>query len=231
MARSTQYFDLRDALTQPSCPICRLVDSGVRQFVDGLFYESLTVVERRAEIREARGFCSAHSSVISGTTRVLGSAIIHRDVINDVLRGIPEANAPKGLFRQGVAAVTDAVVKAIKPRRECPLCEFERRQEKILLETLLRNLHEPELREAFERSAGLCLPHLQTVCGMRGIQDDNLRWLIETQRSILLNLRDQLDLFVHRYNGSYDFAQMGSEAEAPQRAVRTVSGRIVARRG
>ncbi len=224
--KSNLHFDLLDALAQPYCPVCRMIDRDVRQYIDGFFYESLTVVERRAEIRAARGFCSVHGSILAGHSRTLGTAIIHQDVINDVLRGIPEPGAKRGLLQ----SVRIAVEKALRPQRGCVLCDHERHQERIVLETLINRFDDPQLREAFERSDGLCLPHLQTACKLRGVREDQLNAMIASEQKLLVALRTQLETFIHKSNGSYAFQHMGDEAEAPARATKIVSGRVFGRR-
>jgi hypothetical protein len=228
--KSNIYFDLLEALRQPDCPVCRLIDRDVRQYIDGFFYESLTVVERRAEIRAARGFCSVHGSILAGHSRTLGTAIIHQDVINDVLRGLPGHDDKRSSLRAVLAGVRDAVTRAIKPQRECVLCSHERNQERIVLETLINGIDDNTLRSAFERSQGVCLPHVQIAAGLRGINDVSLRDFLALERKILQTLRSQLEVFIHKYNGSYVHEAMGDEASAPAHATKLVSGRVFGRR-
>lgn len=235
-AKSNIYFDLLEALEQSDCPVCRLVDRDVRQYIDGFFYESLTVVERRAEIRAARGFCSVHGSILAGNSRTLGTAIIHHDVINDVLRGFPGGTGTSGRGRLSgalvgaLSGVRDAVMKALRPQRECVLCTHERHQERIVLETLLKELNDERMREAFSRSNGICLPHLQVAMQLKSAKDADIRQLIELQRAIMERVRGELETFIHKSNGSYEFVAMGDEATAPARATRMVSGRVFGRR-
>lgn len=235
-AKSNIYFDLLEALQQSDCPVCRLVDRDVRQYIDGFFYESLTVVERRAEIRAARGFCSVHGSILSGNSRTLGTAIIHHDVINDVLRGFPGgAGTPGrggigGALTGALSGARDAVAKALRPQRECVLCSHERHQERIALETLAKELDDERLREAFARSNGVCLPHMQVAVQLKSVKETDIRRLIELQRAIMERVRGELETFIHKSNGSYEFVAMGEEATSPARATRMVSGRVFGRR-
>jgi hypothetical protein len=224
-ADSNLYFDLIEALGQPHCPICRLIDRDVRQYIDSFFYESLTIVERRAEIRAARGFCSVHGSILAGHSRTLGTAIIHQDVINDVLRGFP-TDSKRGLLR----SLRDKIAQAVRPQRGCVLCDHERHQERIALETLINRFDDQRLREAFAKSNGLCLPHLQTASQLKTAREDNFSALVGAQREIMAALRTQLETFIHKSNGSYAFQAMGDEADAPARATKLVSGRVFGRR-
>src|SRR5205085_4413350 len=97
------------------------------QRIDAFLYEQILVLERRAEIRAARGFCSVHGTMLTGVGYMQGNAILQHDVLNDVLREIskvvpdvahPDAN--KRNFKQmaqGLFNRAGAVVNAIKPRR------------------------------------------------------------------------------------------------------------------
>ncbi|BCX02152.1 MAG: hypothetical protein KatS3mg053_0090 [Candidatus Roseilinea sp.] len=234
-AKSSAYHELIEAMSQPGCPICRLVDRAVRQYVDVFFYESVTNVERRAEIREARGYCSVHGALLAGHARMLGVAIIQHDVINDVLRevnrALPETPTKRRRLEDWVnAPMRRAVLDAVRPKRMCPLCEYERDQEGMLLRTLAQEIHEDAMRAAFERSSGLCLPHLQTLLQLRGVKPHHLRLLMQIERDILLALKADLEEYLAKSNGSYDYTGMGREADSLLRAVKLVSGRVIGRR-
>jgi len=243
-AKSSVYHELIEAMAHPGCPICRMVDRAVRQYVDVFFYESITNVERRAEIRAARGYCSVHGALLVGHSRMLGTAIIQHDVINDVLReanhflpptdphaaGSELARRPRPWERLSIALLRRVLLRAIKPRRVCPLCEYEAGQEHMLLRTLVSEFHETQMRQAFARSSGLCLPHLQTLLRLRGTNPHNLRLLLQAERDILQALKAELDEYLVKSNGSYEHRDMGQEADAPLRAVKIVSGRVFGRR-
>ncbi len=229
----TTYTDLLHALNQPDCPVCRLVNQAVRQHVDVFLYEQLLVVERRDEIRAARGFCSIHGAMlVGGHGRMLGAATLHQDILNDVVRQIDRAMRPpmsalKRAFALGLRAMLHNVMRAVRPRRMCPLCEYERRQEGIVLRALVNDINDPALRSAFERSAGLCLPHLQMAVVLPDVPPGNQARLVELERAILAGLKAELDEYLSARNASYEGGAMGAEADAPLRAVRLVSGRVV----
>ncbi len=229
----TTTTDLIEAFGQPDCAVCRLVNQAVRQYVDVFLYEQITVVERRAEIRAARGFCSIHGSMlVSGHGRLLGAATLQQDILNDVLREIDKAmTTPAASLRRalpmGLNAVLKAVYRAIRPRRMCPLCEYERRQEGVVLRVLVNDVNDPALRAAFERSAGLCLPHFQMALDLNDLSPAYRARLVELEQAILRQLKAELDEYLHKRNASYESQAMGDEADAPLRATRLVSGRVV----
>lgn len=246
--RSNAYYALIEALRQPGCPICQQVDQAVRQRIDAFLYEQIIVVARRDEIREARGFCSVHGSMISGTGRMQGTAILQHDVLNDVLREINKSAAvpvPTGagkgrsLVRLKNLVATGlrlrpfgTIANAIKPRRECPLCEYERDTEANMLRALANNLDDELLRESFAKSNGLCLSHFRVaMSGLSEVKPELLAVLTEIQLTLMTRLRDELADYIHKSNGSYDYTSMGEESDAPLRAVRMVSGRVLNRDG
>jgi hypothetical protein len=241
--KNNTYFELIEAMQQPGCPVCRRVDVSVRQYVDVFFYENITNVERRGEIRAARGYCSVHGAMLAGHSRMLGTAIIQHDVLNDVLRGIDkvlpnderertrdDAKSKGSTLRLLPSRLRNGLLSAVRPRRNCPLCDYERDQEHILLRTLINEMHEPPMRAAFERSSGLCLPHFQIALQSSGVNEDGLRIVARIERNLLESLKAELDEYLKRSNGSYEYEGMGKEADAPGRAVKTVSGRVFGRR-
>lgn len=240
--KSSAHHELIEAMGHQGCPVCRMVDRAVRQYVDVFFYENITNVERRAEVRAARGYCSVHGALLGGHSRMLGTAIIQHDVINDVLRelnrSLPKTDPaparpsrkPAALDDLAAAPLRNAMLSAVKPRHMCPLCAYEHDTERNLLRTLVNDIHEPEMRAAFERSSGLCLPHVQVALGMRGLSAEGLRTVMQIERDILQAIKDELDAYLVKSNGSYDYEGMGEEADAPARAVKLVSGRVFGRR-
>ncbi len=240
-AKSSAYYELIEAMSHPGCPICQMVDRAVRQYVDAFFYENINNIARRAEIREARGYCSVHGALLAGHARALGTAIIQHDVINDVLREINRAlplhpsehatlRRPQPLDDLTSVPMRRAMLDAVKPKRMCPLCEYESDQERMLLRALVDDIDDEGLQRAFERSSGLCLPHLQTLLQLRGVKPHHLRLLVQIERDILMALKEDLEEYLAKSNASYAHKSMGREADAPLRAVKIVSGRVLGRR-
>jgi len=248
---SSVYHELVEAISQPGCPVCRLIDRAVRQYVDMFFYENITTVARRTEIREARGYCSVHGALLTGHTRMLGSAIVHQDVINDVLRdlnktlpptapasartreralGRDEARKPSALDDLTSAPLRNVALNAIRPKRLCPLCDYERDRESVLLRALVDHMPDPAMRVVFERSSGICLPHVQVMLGLRGVSAEGLRRTLQIERDILQALKVELEAYIAKSNGSYDYEGMGEESDSPLRAIKLVSGRVFGRR-
>ena len=231
---SRTYYDLLEALPQDGCVVCRLVDMAVRQYVDMFIYENITNLARREEIRLARGFCSLHTTIfMSGYGRLLSLAMIEQDILNDTLRQIEHAlgNPVKGgMLLSGMLRTTGKIIReAILPSRQCPLCDYERSQEKVMLGTLLQFIDDPAMSEAFETASILCLPHYYVALGLRGIpgMGGRLDRVVAKEQQGLKQLKQDIDEYVRKRNTLYEDEEMDREADAPTRAARLIGGRII----
>jgi hypothetical protein len=167
--RSTIFFDLLDACTRDGCPICRLVSRSVERFFDALSYENTNDPAIRAQLRASRGFCNRHAWQYAARHDGLGTAIIYRDILRDVLRSATKGRDEpiKLLTRAAEHLLTttdnrdrDRLLKAIAPRRGCMVCTQEEATSRHAVDALLRRLEEPGVCAALTGSAGLCQRHL-----------------------------------------------------------------------
>lgn len=226
---SRTYFDLIEAFKQPDCAVCRLTDAAVYQYIDIFIYENITNVARRQEIRDARLFCSLHTSkFLSGYGRLLSLATLEQDVLNDVLRStnrvIEHPLGRPGMIGALFQNAARAIREAIRPARNCTLCDYEHSQERVMLGTLIQFIEEPDIRQAFEASNGLCLPHYYMGLGMPGRRER----IIKVQQAVLAKTKADIDEYVRKRNPLYHDQEMNEdEAESPTRAAKLISGRIV----
>ena len=167
------FFELRDALAEPGCALCRLKIDSADRFLDTLLWESVNDPERRREIRRAQGFCHEHGWTLVRATASVGVAIITRDVLQNLLKILDEA-AFQGLASLSLRRLQEAVdlkqpsvatadlVSKLEPKAPCPACVWAGKMEDIYLDTLIHNLiGEDNLLAEYEASDGLCLPHFR----------------------------------------------------------------------
>jgi hypothetical protein len=197
-------------------------------------YENITNLARREEIRLAHGYCSIHTTIfMGGYGRLLSLATIEQDILNDVLRRIEHAtrNPAKGGSLVGAVLHTfrNAIRGALLPSRQCPLCDYERSYEKVILGTLIQYIDNPAMAEAFASAALLCLPHYYVALGMRGIPgiSAKLDKIIAREQRGLKQLKAEVDEYVRKRNTLYQDEEMIQEADAPASAARIIGGRIV----
>ena len=84
---------LDDALAQPGCPICRLVERATERYFDGLLWEQVNDPGVRQGLRESLGFCPRHTWELARaeqtrTHNVLGLAILLHDTVSELARAL-----------------------------------------------------------------------------------------------------------------------------------------------
>ena len=168
--RKEPEFELRDALAQPGCAICRLAARTAARQLDIISYESVNDIELRAKLRESRGFCRKHFwQFLEETRDPLGTALVAKDVINTLATMIELPGLKRGI----TAAIQDLVIgrrrrsttsslssEWLAPTRRCVICVAAEETELTYLELLVGRLTEPTFAAAWNTSEALCWPHL-----------------------------------------------------------------------
>lgn len=163
------YFEVSEALHDQGCPVCRLGLRAVSRHLSALSYEGVNDPRARDELRAARGFCRQHAWQFAEEVRDgLGTAIIYRDLIGELLRILPgdgEGGRPRPSPR--------ALAARLAPQRECPACRLQADSSRRYLDTLLSHLGDEAFRARYLASDGLCLPHLSLA--LRHLADERHR--------------------------------------------------------
>lgn len=195
-ARDTAVYELRDALTEPGCPICLLALRSVGRFIQATAYDRVTDVDLRAHLRAARGFCGVHAyRWLREARNVLGTAQIYRDII--------KAASADDLSSPAIAAGWERLkrlagrpAEITRPTTQtCLACDAQHEAEDRYLDALEAFLHsQPGAREAFEASDGLCLPHIQRADagGSRGRQREVLSGRARRRAESLMAMLDEV---------------------------------------
>jgi hypothetical protein len=229
------FFELRDALAEPGCALCRLKNHSADRFLDTLLWESVNDPARRREIRRARGFCHEHGWALVRATASVGVAIIARDVLQSLLETMENAafraTHPLSLRRVQEAvgsrrpsAATAEVVASLEPEAPCPACVWAGRMEDIYLDTLLRNLtNEDGLQADYEASDGLCLPHFRQALA-RVRKEAAYDALMSAQRAAWERLVAQLGESIRKSDYHHLDEAWGEEAGAWLRGVAALVG-------
>jgi len=230
-------FELREALGQPGCAVCRLSARAADHFVESLLWEGVNDPERREELRRSQGFCHKHAWSLVRTGASLGSAIIMRDLVEHALKVMANAASragPPWLLRRIVEALNPAqpasatadLVAQLGPRASCPACVWAEKMERIYIDALLDSLldeSEGEVLAAFEASDGLCLSHLrQALARARGRRLQGA--LLDAQRGIWERLVGDLSEFVRKNDYRFQHEEMGEERNAWIRGIAAIAG-------
>jgi hypothetical protein len=218
------YFDLLEALPQPGCAVCRLLDHDVDRFLDTLLFEFPVDPIMQNNFRDSRGLCHEHSWQLPGYNNALASAILYNAVLDEMLRVSAQTPAEKQstFARLRGSATHSALADALAPSKPCPACVVRSDAEKRYLQVLGEMIGEERLRDAFRQSDGLCLPHFRgTLLAMR--DPDSARLITTMQREIWSKLKGELELFLHKMDAHYH-QQIGGEATSWLRAIARVTG-------
>lgn len=235
MGRTKSYYDLRDALAAPGCPVCRVSNVAVEAFLDGLIYEKVNNPVLRQAMREARGFCARHAWGLVRHGAALGSAIMMRDVLRTLQRTLTEARyrstpmfsltrVQESVNPQQPRASTAEIVEALSPQSPCPVCADEAKVEAGLITSFVENLTgKGGLLALYRESAGFCLPHLRQVLSQVGDQAA-FEALTEVQLGIWGRLEGELDEVIRKSDYRFTGEGVGVEGTAWLRAIGTTAG-------
>ena len=235
MSRTWSFYDLRDALAQPDCAVCRLTVKAANEYLESLLWESVNDPGVRHNIRQARGFCHEHAWRLAQHRASLGATIIANDVLRNLLRAMEDAQfqtlpmlslrrTQEALDPKQPAAATAEVVARLSPEQPCPVCGEAETMEKIYLSTLIENLlGEGGLLTDFQSSDGLCLPHLRQA--LTQVRDKPVfEALLKAQRAAWERLADQLSEIIRKADYRFQNESPGEERGASLRAIAALSG-------
>jgi hypothetical protein len=231
--RDPAAFEVRDALAEAGCAICRLALAAVGRFIASVSYEGVNDLALRAELRASRGFCNTHAyRWLREARSVLGTALIYRDVLTSALRELEGASPPAasagaqsvsllgGLRRPGGRS-RSATRRATA---ECPACRVQHDAEARYLDALLTLLAQPDdaVSTALAHSDGLCLPHAELARGRGG---PGLDRLLAATVAALGRLVAQLDEVIRKEDYRFRHeSRSAAERAAPANAIAAAAG-------
>jgi hypothetical protein len=228
------YFQLLDAMKEPGCPVCSMVERGARKALDGLMYEQVNDPTTRERLAESHGFCNWHAWMLPRIPNsALGAAMIYRHLLDhalDQLRSTlqsPATLAPNSALHErffGTRSDRPVFLTWRRKKAACYLCRMSRQSERDTLNTVLDFIGEPEFAEAFQGSAGLCLPHLTRALELGNDRPDATP-LLSAHRERWEDLRWELDEFVRKFDYRYADEARGREGSSWSRALELFAGR------
>ena len=221
------YHALVEALDGDGCPFCALVPAALERYCRTLLYEQVNDIDLRANLRASQGFCAAHGEMLRQARSALGSAIIHRDVLNTLARSLeaepPPANTSRHWLRTLVDPGRPTPDLALGVAEPCPACQRVRERELHYADTLLLNWRDERLQRKFSSSAGLCLSHLRLTLARTGnpAQFEALR---DAHLAKWRDLIAELDEFIRKNDYRFADKEIGAEGTSWSRAIDLVSG-------
>lgn len=167
--RVREYFDLRDALSEPGCPVCARVDRAGREALEALAAEASSTTPARRTGLGLRGLCSIHAwSLLQVSEKRIGPAEAYEFFLRSRIEALQRAmarprNSSRGSWSSWIGTwvgTAQTWMRLWRERRRCPPCRSAQAVEGRDLCLFLDLITDMEFARAFEASTGLCLPHL-----------------------------------------------------------------------
>lgn len=215
--------DLHAAYQVAGCSVCGMLKRSERRYIDATLYEHVTDVRWRAEVRAARGFCALHTQHVLEVGRsALGVSLVAGDILK-TLRESLTTTTSGGAFGRLRAAIggSSGLAAALQPQQSCPICTYLADLGAVYVAALLDDLATDEGHAAYERSGGLCLPHLLTAAQRGGA---GLPVLTEHQARIWERLEGELSEFARKSDYRFSDETIETERDAWRRALLLLSG-------
>ena len=228
------FFRLVGACATGRCPICACLAEDSRRAVGAILGDHVTDPQTRVELYAAWGFCSWHATSLADGGGATGAAILFDDLLRRCgerfAAHAPVAPARRSPWRRLVAKLSrpgrrhaPAVVTEFRQRRRCRICARLTRTEQAYLETIVQFAGDVELTTAYERSAGLCVPHLTAVIA-RAPGSTAVTAMVGTTLQHWNTLRAHLAEFVRKHEYRATETISAAEAESYRRAAETLAG-------
>jgi len=180
-------LDMKLAFQKPGCPICRLRYHAEQKYLFGFLWESVTDGGIRSRWLRSVGLCHDHAWLLQEIESSqwhdgMGTATVYESFLRLAYKEVaayrkqakwpavkpPDQTSTWQRLRAGIRRFffitkeKKQPITRLVPTAPCPACELGDRIEERYLRWLVRDLLKEEtLRQAYETSDGLCLPHLQ----------------------------------------------------------------------
>lgn len=231
------YFDLLDACGLAGCPVCRLASEIVQNYLDTNLYESVNDPDTQAALRLSKGYCHAHSWLLTKTSAspALGVAILYRQAAQEVLEALgpprsgdsTQAEVPTsgGRARRKSSTTSERIAGRLKPQAQCPACTHRDKMLEFILKTMLEALGrgDDRLQSALKASDGLCLPHLRRALEISKSQTTP-DFLLQQAGEKLSVLIGELNEFIRKNDYRFTGEGMGKEGDSWRRILAWMAG-------
>ncbi len=221
--KGSVHFDLLELFKGETCPVCRLASRHVARYLDTISYEAVNDIQTRDKLRAALGFCPTHAWHWLNLHNALGTAIIYKDVLTELIRRLDSLSPPKvGGFFAARGRKNEPDI-GLSPSGPCPACEVRDESFERSLDTFTSLLGDSEFVEEYQKSrAGLCLSHLRAV--LSHSHEPQFSRLVAIEKARLEFTVGQLDELIRKYDYRFREEAVGDEAGAPTRAVKRLAG-------
>ncbi len=172
-------IEIKDALRQPDCPVCRVDRQAAYRYIYRLLWDSVNDLDTRKWILDSLGYCPEHTRLLATTELseygdVLGTNMIYESLLQALIQRLQAWQPPRSHPRRILESIVQATGRIDRPRRStavlttkatCRVCQVAGESSMRALSVLVDELNSPanDWHQLYRDSDGLCLAHLQ-VC-------------------------------------------------------------------
>lgn len=239
--------NLKHAMREPGCPLCRLQREAEKRYLDNLLWENVNDPATREQWAAGLGFCPRHAWQLQRLEARrygdgLGNAILYEDLLQRVISALEAlareaAGSPPPFyrrlarsFRPGSSSDTEDPdrLPGLQGRQRCRVCRLGQETAQAYAEWLIEGLEETDVRARYETSDGLCLPHLRmALVRAQDRAPGVFVWLATDANRRLQRLLGNLREYIRKHDWNYrDETMSPEERRAWIRAVAFFAGEV-----
>jgi len=216
--KHTAYFDVLDALVKTAeCALCALESVSLKRYFDGLLYEMVNDPKVRSELAHSKGYCHRHAHMLLDQSGAFGTALLYQDQIEAFRKCLEGFSVARSRYVAGRGE------RAWSAHAGCPACRIQDESRKRNLSVLCKWIADPDMRAAFQKSAGFCVPHFFVAVEFLKRPDD-CEFVVQVHREKYADLARELAEFERKHNYQFSGEIMGKECDSWQRAVKMIVG-------
>ena len=224
--RGLSAVDLKLAMRQPSCPICRIRDEAEYRYLYFLLWENVNDGTTRMQIVNSLGFCPKHTWQMGRIETknfgdAFGNSIIYENLVEIVrdrlTRYVHRTQAKQRSRWQGYL---DRLLRRpqrlpfpaeLQPQAICRVCQTGEQSERSHVHWLLQGLSvpEPDFRDWYTQSERLCFRHLRLALELADPETEaGAMFLARDATEYLDRLRVDLDEYGNKHAWDRRFEEM-----------------------
>lgn len=224
------YYDLLEALPNKGCPVCQILQITTERFITYLLADRVLDGSTHRGLAARRGLCNQHINELNQRRGiVLPLAIFYKAAMDEIVQVIKTPPSPVAAQRgfgnllSKASSCGAAWADQLEPTAPCVICADMMRQEARLAATLCDYLTRSPMKEAYEASGGLCLPHLIHALRAAG-NPETVELLIRTQCRLWEQGAEELGEFIAKLDYARRTEPKGHEGGSLNRAIAWMGG-------
>lgn len=244
MKSQLTIIDLKEALRQDGCPICRLQRKAEKRYLRNLLWEYVNDLSARSRFLASWGYCAGHARLLGQIELkefgdAMGTAIMFESLAQQLesrlreVRGESTGNQARpwlGIFGARWTRSKRSPYN-LAPAADCYVCEIGGGSAAYALEVLIGTLEDQEIEilHPYQSSDGLCLPHLRSALAQSYPEQTRAsRILIDHVQKRVIALQAHLAEYIRKHGWDARFDWITPEEYASwSKAIAFFSGGLI----